>query len=1200
MTHYNLTGLNPKDFEHLTQALAKEVISSQVTPYGDGPDGGREATHEGVMDYGKPNNWNGYLVMQCKYRARPEGPSSDSKWAKKELENEFRGYGAGRKKKRRLPEYYIFVTNITLTSAQGGGKDAVRDYLQSQVASGLIKAYDVWSYDELCRFIDGNYDIRKAYAGFITPGDVLAEAIRLLNIQSPNFENVMLSYLQKELLNDFGTKLESAAKASSPISLSSVFIDLPMGINPNNNIYSTSEDTNNYVLKTLIGVGGCRLSTGSDSNVTDVENQSTGDVVENEFEWVIEKESGRCEKHTIIGGPGQGKSTVGQMLCLFYRAKFLNDFPASRLDSRVAEMVKQIMDAMNSVDLIPRVFRFPFRIVLNTYASDLARDSTLSIFEVIRLRIEKQSGGNLPPEVLRQWLSDYPCVIIFDGLDEVPASSNRLEVLDEINSFQISVSSWQGDFQYISTSRPQGYADEFKKSGFQHLFLLPLMPKQALEYGTKLVKARHPDDVDVREQILRRLKTACDNPSTARLMQSPLQVTILATLVERIGEPPRQRFKLFSDYYKTIYDREVSREGPLSEIMRDRETDINLIHYRTGFILQTEGEASGATESRLTEERFIQLVWHLLVKEREETKVKASQLISKLRDSTIDRLVFLVKPDAGFIAYELRSLQEYMAAEAIMNGDTEFVRSRLRTLAPTPYWRNVFLFCVGKAFSEANDSVIDSVLTLCHELNNESPYQLSRWGSQLALQVLLDGVADENRKRRKALLAIALNILDMPTAGLVKELAHTYTEDELQIFRTAIMDRIQRDSNAQRLKAYLLLITLADKNISWAKNVMNERWPSISESEQNELMLFGPNQNKGIWSKEYALTSVLSRVAPPWIWEGYSMREKTEREIMKPDSKTLLDRLLEYNDGIILGNGIKRVSASVSFSSLGSLVTPRAASSFKLGFVSVFDQDNYPSWLLKENISGVEWSFYIAAATLCTNPSAASFANALDVIVNALDARGLSDRSIPFGFSNYSRSNFPWLLGGILAECKTIENLISAKLKIISGHYGDEKIWADIENHLRDGSFFCRDIIKIDIFPELTKVYISSLNSMRLHPSARMLQSLIDHYNKNAECRPEVIALIVQSFCLGYYKYGRQNRSLLSLSGLARDTVLSNWEQQPAREYFDLSQMMFLFDRSNFDILADSLSRFSELRNFHCSYLVQSLICIVNCPVLQF
>ena len=72
MGDYNLAGLDTREFEHLVQSLAVCVLGSGVTPFGDGPDGGREATFSGKMPYpSHEENWNGYLIIQAKYCIRP-------------------------------------------------------------------------------------------------------------------------------------------------------------------------------------------------------------------------------------------------------------------------------------------------------------------------------------------------------------------------------------------------------------------------------------------------------------------------------------------------------------------------------------------------------------------------------------------------------------------------------------------------------------------------------------------------------------------------------------------------------------------------------------------------------------------------------------------------------------------------------------------------------------------------------------------------------------------------------------------------------------------------------------------------------------------------------------------------------------------------------------------------------------------------
>ncbi len=93
MPDYDLSGLSTRSFEKLIQALAGQVLGSGTITFGDGPDGGREATFEGKMDYpAEADPWNGYCVVQAKFRQRPKGAKSDSDWTLKDLEWELKGF----------------------------------------------------------------------------------------------------------------------------------------------------------------------------------------------------------------------------------------------------------------------------------------------------------------------------------------------------------------------------------------------------------------------------------------------------------------------------------------------------------------------------------------------------------------------------------------------------------------------------------------------------------------------------------------------------------------------------------------------------------------------------------------------------------------------------------------------------------------------------------------------------------------------------------------------------------------------------------------------------------------------------------------------------------------------------------------------------------------------------------------------------
>ena len=383
----------------------------------------------------------------------------------------------------------------------------------------------------------------------------------------------------------------------------------------------------------------------------------------------------------IIGGPGQGKSTLGQFLCQIYRTSILVD----RLDKLIPEaasIIKQleIQRSKNNSEL-PKVRRFPIRIELNRYATKLANNPSLTLINYIKEELSRLGNIECDLANIRHWLKFYPWLLVLDGLDEVPQSSNRKQVLEEIQNFRVDVANLNSDVFIVITTRPQNYSGEFNKKEYRHLYLLPLTAEYALRYARQLLETRYGSDRDRQEQIFHRLEKACTVQATARLMQSPLQVTVMTRLVEASGEPPSQRYRLFQQYYQTFYNREIERGIQSSSLLNDRKTDIDFIHYRAGLLLQARSEQEGNTEAILTNDDFQILVKHRL-NEIEFTGNKADVLLKQITDVTIQRLVFLIRRQENEVSFEIRSLQEYAAAEALLKGSEEFVKKRFREIAP--------------------------------------------------------------------------------------------------------------------------------------------------------------------------------------------------------------------------------------------------------------------------------------------------------------------------------------------------------------------------------------------------------------------------------------------------------------------------------------------------------------------------------------
>jgi hypothetical protein len=549
------------------------------------------------MDYpSHEDRWDGYLVVGCKFNQHPTGESSkDKTWAIKQLESDLKKF-LNKRRKLQKPQYYIFVTNVRLSSVpKTGGRDQVAEVLKAYSPKLSLKDYGIWDYSDLRGFLDGNASLRSAYGHLVTAGDVLTEMMKVLKLERPDFVEVLHTFLQKELIADMSAKLQSAGEDPDVhIPLAKVFVDLPYAESAEAAVLVSSDEEKKLptVVSSLLDAGAAILRQTSHSGIARGERRSKKHA---------------SSRFVIVGGPGQGKSTFGQYLCQLYRAAILTDRPTEKLDERVPGILKLLSKQRKDTGGLPVTRRFPLRIELRNFAHALAADPRLTLIEYIRRDIGRLGSSSLSLNDLKTWLENYPWLLVLDGLDEVPPSSNRMDVLREIDSFRVDAASCNSDMLVVATTRPQSYSNEFADELFHHLYLTPLSPKQALNYGSKLAEARCGADERRRDELVRSLEKACRNPATSRLMQSPLQVTIMATLLEDTGEPPQQRYRLFAEYYRTIYKRETRRKL-LGGILTERQKDIDTIHAQAGLILQAAGEQSKPSEAKASDRQVVSVI----------------------------------------------------------------------------------------------------------------------------------------------------------------------------------------------------------------------------------------------------------------------------------------------------------------------------------------------------------------------------------------------------------------------------------------------------------------------------------------------------------------------------------------------------------------------------------------------------------------
>jgi hypothetical protein len=186
----------------------------------------------------------------------------------------------------------------------------------------------------------------------------------------------------------------------------------------------------------------------------------------------------------IIGGPGQGKSTLGQQIAQLYRAQWL-DKPYDFEDK-------------------VRVKRIPFRVVLKYFAQWLANkkseDNSLEAYLAEEIGKVTSRPGDMSAQNIQDIFLCKECLLILDGLDEVVEPKLQEQMLECIYSFLDWAENLDVKLKVVATSRPNIYQEQFDPKRFYHFELLPLSSNKVKEYADKWVATR-----DLREEEQQRI-----------------------------------------------------------------------------------------------------------------------------------------------------------------------------------------------------------------------------------------------------------------------------------------------------------------------------------------------------------------------------------------------------------------------------------------------------------------------------------------------------------------------------------------------------------------------------------------------------------------------------------------------------------------------------------------------------------------------
>jgi hypothetical protein len=328
-------------------------------------------------------------------------PKKDGEWLLERLKEELAKF-RDPKRALRKPDYYLLCSNVRLTSTwKTGTKDRI--YAQFQKAGVSLKDYRIWDYDQINRFLDDAPDICRQYACWIQPGYVLSQVIDWIGGMEVDFEKAISGYLQKQLVRDHYLRLDQSGVAGgidTRIPVEKVFVDLSASerelAEPPESESEGKELPPGFVAELLsAGARKCDIQTIRKRRERE-EDRVVGRVV-------------------LVGGPGQGKTTISQYLCQLHRAALLRDRRPT-LDQQVVDVIDAI-ESQNKLEALamPKARRYPVRIELSEFARAIASESTDrvdSVLAYVARNIRAISGYPVGVDSLRKWLANYPWLLI--------------------------------------------------------------------------------------------------------------------------------------------------------------------------------------------------------------------------------------------------------------------------------------------------------------------------------------------------------------------------------------------------------------------------------------------------------------------------------------------------------------------------------------------------------------------------------------------------------------------------------------------------------------------------------------------------------------------------------------------------------------------------------------------------------------------
>ncbi len=383
----------------------------------------------------------------------------------------------------------------------------------------------------------------------------------------------------------------------------------------------------------------------------------------------------RSRKFVILGAPGSGKTTL-----MSYFAVML------------ADKQPQVLGLDSETDWLPILIRM----------RDMARYSDKSILEYIRIFTEKtMQVKTLPVGFFEHWLEDGRALILLDGLDEVPQSGKRYDVVSRIENFL-----GQFDRNYaIITSRPAGYRrDFFRMEEFPHYEMQRFDDEKILTFINNWYDSRFRGLGEAARWKKSLQKALDDNDRIKLLARNPLLLTIIVLIHRYQAVLPKERHRLYDRAVEMLLiswdaKKELSSDGQLQYLDRD---DLGRLMELLGYWVHTQGDVENNESGTLIGQEELREQLRGEIKELKQVQLyQAREEAERFIDLIRERTGLLNEQGQDYYAFVHKTFQEYLCAEEIRyradnEDDFEIVLGCIGKYLHDPHWREVLLLLIGQ------------------------------------------------------------------------------------------------------------------------------------------------------------------------------------------------------------------------------------------------------------------------------------------------------------------------------------------------------------------------------------------------------------------------------------------------------------------------------------------------------------------------